>query len=252
MAEILASLSLDSAPTNSNDSPPVDDHRSVSAQRRSSSTMDASAPFLKNTAKFNLAPPAGSPPKAEDNDSGLGSSIKSSQNTPSSKTKGRFTSSWLVTFLTLPVKSGQLSCANESQSAITGSISAVQSGNPERRQLGIGACKQIERYVLVPILKEERLKPFHPLVQSIPQRIVDKQISSLRDLEKTLLWLAPVSRFSASGVWGIAHGLSCFEVPFSVQEVVSRLLRSDDSVSPYLDFLSQRSRSSVTDRPTLH
>jgi hypothetical protein len=47
--------------------------------------------------------------------------------------------------------------------------------------------------VLVPILKEPRLKPFHALVRSVPQRIVNKQIVCLRDLEKTLLWLAPVS-----------------------------------------------------------
>jgi hypothetical protein len=36
------------------------------------------------------------------------------------------------------------------------------------------------------------LKPFHPLVRSVPQRIINKQIVCLRDLEKTLLWLAPV------------------------------------------------------------
>ena len=50
--------------------------------------------------------------------------------------------------------------------------------------------------MLLPILKEPKLKPFHPLVKSIPARIVNKQIVCLRDLEKTLLWLAPVSQLS--------------------------------------------------------
>lgn len=50
--------------------------------------------------------------------------------------------------------------------------------------------------MLLPILKEPKLKPFHPLVKSIPARIVNKQIVCLRDLEKTLLWLAPVSQLN--------------------------------------------------------
>lgn len=61
--------------------------------------------------------------------------------------------------------------------------------------MGLAACKQIERLVLAPILREERLKPFHPLVHSVPQRIAGREIGCLRDLEKTLLWLTPVSEF---------------------------------------------------------
>jgi hypothetical protein len=92
------------------------------------------------------------------------------------------------------------------QSAITSSISAFDAMVSQKRQLGLPACKQIERLVIKPILKEERLKPFHPLVQSIPQRIVDREIGCLRDLEKTLLWLAPVSDFQkGNGVRCTAH-----------------------------------------------
>lgn len=74
----------------------------------------------------------------------------------------------------------------------TSSINFLQ-GTSARRQLSYDACKKIERFILVPILKERKLKPFHPLVRSIPTRIVNKQIVCLRDLEKILLWLAPVS-----------------------------------------------------------
>ncbi|GFF31733.1 C2H2 type zinc finger domain protein [Aspergillus udagawae] len=118
-------------------------------------------------------------------DSGLGASLSSENMSASDKSK---------------VKAGQLSYESQSsakaatrmtQSAITSSISAFDAKQSQKRQLGLPACKQIERLVIKPILKEERLKPFHPLVQSIPQRIVDREIGCLRDLEKTLLWLAP-------------------------------------------------------------
>ncbi|XBQ88457.1 hypothetical protein V6000_004079 [Aspergillus fumigatus] len=118
-------------------------------------------------------------------DSGLGTSLSSENMSASDKSK---------------VKAGQLSFESQSsakattrmtQSAITSSISAFDAKISQKRQLGLPACKQIERLIIKPILREERLKPFHPLVQSIPQRIVDREIGCLRDLEKTLLWLAP-------------------------------------------------------------
>ncbi|KAJ5702328.1 Zinc finger C2H2 [Penicillium malachiteum] len=82
------------------------------------------------------------------------------------------------------------------QSPITSPGATFDAGSTRKRQLSLTACKQIERYMLVPILKEPKLKPFHPLVKSIPTRIVNRQIVCLRDLEKTLLWLAP--KFSSS------------------------------------------------------
>lgn len=69
---------------------------------------------------------------------------------------------------------------------------------------------------MVPILKEERLKPFHPLVESIPQLVENEEIACLRDIEKTLLWLAPVSDlplgsiFSSMAFRGIAYVLLFF------------------------------------------
>lgn len=87
------------------------------------------------------------------------------------------------------------SCDGGTQSALTSSISAIQSVSSDKRQLPYEACKHIEREILVPILAEKALKPFHPLVKSIPQRIVNKEIVCLRDLEKTFMWLGPVSDF---------------------------------------------------------
>ncbi|EAW09391.1 putative C2H2 transcription factor (Ace1) [Aspergillus clavatus NRRL 1] len=118
-------------------------------------------------------------------DSGLGTSLGSEALSASNKSK---------------VKAGQLSFEPQvsgmsgsqmTQSAITSSISAINPKQIAKYQLGARACKQIEKNLLVPILGEEKLKAFHPLVRSVPQRIVSKEINCLRDLEKTLLWLAP-------------------------------------------------------------
>ena len=63
----------------------------------------------------------------------------------------------------------------------------------EQRGLSKYACEQIHKHIIRPILHEEALKDFHPLVNRVPERIGNKQIKTLRDLEKTLIFLAPVS-----------------------------------------------------------
>ena len=72
-------------------------------------------------------------------------------------------------------------------------IGGSEMGFTRRRQLSFATCKLIERHLLLPLLKEPKLKPFHRLVESIPSRVVNKKIVCLRDLERVLLWLSPVS-----------------------------------------------------------
>jgi hypothetical protein len=55
------------------------------------------------------------------------------------------------------------------------------------------ASRQIKRYILNPILQEEELTDYHDLVKQIPTRIASRSIQTLRDLEKTMIFLAPVS-----------------------------------------------------------
>ena len=55
------------------------------------------------------------------------------------------------------------------------------------------ACRQIQKHIISPIVREDSLKNFHSLVAGIPYRVGRKEITCLRDLEKVLLWLAPVS-----------------------------------------------------------
>lgn len=121
-----------------------------------------------------------------ESDSGLGSSVGSRVESVKSKSCSP------ILFDGFTTDRLQVDTEIHAGKAFTSPVSAFEAGSTSRRQLGITACKQIERYILVPILKEPKLKPFHPLVQSIPRRIVNKQVVCLRDLEKTLLWLAPV------------------------------------------------------------
>jgi hypothetical protein len=92
-----------------------------------------------------------------------------------------------------------------SQSAITRSISSTSNANLNEHFLGQYAQKQIERCIIIPILREKRLEPFHPLVKGLPQRIGQREITCLRDLEKTLIFLAPVSTVLELGVGVDAH-----------------------------------------------
>jgi hypothetical protein len=81
---------------------------------------------------------------------------------------------------------------SSTHSAITGSFTAVGSAE-QKHTLGEYACRQIQEYIIKPILAQDSLKDFHPLIKDVPRRIGGKNICNLRDLEKTLIFLAPVS-----------------------------------------------------------
>ncbi|KAK0846468.1 hypothetical protein LTS02_014904 [Friedmanniomyces endolithicus] len=61
----------------------------------------------------------------------------------------------------------------------------------EERALSSYACGQIHKHIILPILNEQALKDFHPLIEKVPKRIGNKDIKTLRELEKTLIFLAP-------------------------------------------------------------
>jgi hypothetical protein len=81
---------------------------------------------------------------------------------------------------------------SSSHAAITRSFAAL-GGSEEKHTLSDYASEQIRQYIIAPILAEEALKDFHPLINDVPRRIGEKNICNLRDLEKTLIFLAPVS-----------------------------------------------------------
>ena len=125
---------------------------------------------------------------SHDSDSGIGSSIAGSDEVGAAKT------------LTGEQKAKPCICsthANMSNLAPTStdteqSLSDISAAT-EERGLSKYACQQIRKHIVEPILHEEALKEFHPLIKAVPSRIGKKEIKNLRDLEKTLIFLAPVS-----------------------------------------------------------
>ncbi|KAI9792489.1 MAG: copper-binding transcription factor [Candelina submexicana] len=84
------------------------------------------------------------------------------------------------------VKSGRTS------SAITRSLSNLTaSEGGHEHVLSDHAKDQIREHIVLPILRQAVLKDFHPLIKDVPHRIGRREITCLRDLEKTLIYLAP-------------------------------------------------------------
>ena len=86
-------------------------------------------------------------------------------------------------------------------------MSSISDAADEERGLSKYAADQIHKHIVRPILEEAALKEFHPLIKAVPTRIGNKQIKTLRDLEKTLLFLAPASIFMTISDCAFAHGV---------------------------------------------
>lgn len=92
------------------------------------------------------------------------------------------------------------------------------------------ACRQIQKFIISPIVRESSLKDFHPLVQGIPYRVSRKEITCLRDLEKVLLWLAPK--------WSISKSSFLNFCETSIQ-----------CIHTTVDYLNESDQRRPTDRP---
>jgi hypothetical protein len=122
-------------------------------------------------------------------DSGIGSSIADSEESATAKP------STGERELLIPARPHRLTLtahAASPDSETNQSFSGISTVT-ERRGLSKYACQQIHKHIVLPILSEEALKEFHPLIKGVPHRIGKKEIKNLRDLEKTLIFLAPVS-----------------------------------------------------------
>lgn len=116
------------------------------------------------------------PNRYHDSDSGLGTSIVTSKDNKADAN------------VEATAKKGKTSSVKAS--TITRSAAASTNTLPG---LSSRATNKICEHILKPILAKPELKTFHPLVIDCPRRIKEKEILCLRDLEKTLLLIAPVS-----------------------------------------------------------
>ena len=120
-----------------------------------------------------------------------------------------------------------------------------------QRALSEYACKMIQKHIIVPIIREEKLKSFHPLVSGLPYRVARKEITCLRDLEKVLLWLAPVSINPSLGVRSLVQYLISGAKKWSVSKS-SFLLFCETSIQcihTTVDYLNENDQRRPTDRP---
>jgi hypothetical protein len=137
-----------------------------------------------------------------------------------------------------------------SHSAVTRSFSAL-GASEEDHTLGEYACKQIHDVIIKPILAEESLKDFHSLVQDVPRRIGEKNIRNLRDLEKTLIFLAPVSGIrylsESAKAYCIFRG---FKELSATPDTYSRFCeRSIQLLATTVQYLSESDQRLPSDRP---
>jgi len=137
----------------------------------------------------------------------------------------------------------------EIQSGINGAVANAQAKT--QHALSSYACKQIQDHIITPILRERTLKAFHPLIRSIPYRVGRKEITCLRDLEKVVLWLAPVS--GSYHVWArsLAHGLGSGVQRFSItrSSFVKFCEESIQCLHTTVEYLNESDRQRPTDRP---
>ncbi|KAG6978168.1 Zinc finger transcription factor ace1 [Fusarium oxysporum f. sp. conglutinans] len=112
-----------------------------------------------------------------ESDSGLGTSVASTN-----EKRGAVTSAKKETKV-------------QTRSAITRSVAAASEKLPS---LGPKAINRIHEHTLRPLLAKPTLKEFEPIVLDIPRRIRSKEIICLRDLEKTLIFMAPEKTKSAT------------------------------------------------------
>ncbi|PKS07924.1 hypothetical protein jhhlp_006534 [Lomentospora prolificans] len=135
-----------------------------------------------------------------------------------------------------------------SVSAITRSAATTTENLPGLSQR---ARARIQEHTLRPLLAKPSLKDFRPIVLDIPRRISDREIICLRDLEKTLIFMAPVSQLiHDSGVWGDAYRSLCLKERTKTPELyLDFCLTSVRCIQTTAEFLSEREQTRPADRP---
>ena len=136
-----------------------------------------------------------------------------------------------------------------SGSAVTKSFTATQTSDA-RRPLSEHAIEQINNHILIPILRESALKDFHPLVKDVPRRINSKVISNLRDLEKTFVFLAPVSSICFDRCEAITHCICALKDLSATPDSYLRFCETSiQCIHATVDFISEADQRLPSDRP---
>ncbi|KUJ11164.1 putative zinc finger transcription factor ace1 [Mollisia scopiformis] len=164
-------------------------------------------------------------------DSGLGSSIGSMSGKKAAETQST-------------------SVNDVAASAITRSAAAHSSTIENLPRLSSRATNRITEHILKPLLAKPSLRDFYPIVKDCPRRIHAKEIVCLRDLEKTLIFMAPVSEIQDEVVGSVAH--SIFRLKERTKSAALYLdfcLTSIRCIQATVEYLSDREQTRPHDRP---
>ncbi|KAK5990766.1 Zinc finger transcription factor ace1 [Cladobotryum mycophilum] len=129
--------------------------------------------------------------------------------------------------------------------------SAASSTTALLPSLGRRAINRIREHTLRPLLEKPTLKDFEPIILDVPRRIRSKEIICLRDLEKTLVFMAPVSQLlTDDGVWGDAYRtLRKKEKAKTAALYLDFCLTSIRCIQATVEFLTDREQVRPGDRP---
>ncbi|KAI0889927.1 uncharacterized protein GGS22DRAFT_6147 [Annulohypoxylon maeteangense] len=117
-----------------------------------------------------------------------------------------------------------------SAAAITRSATTTTTRSQDSQRLSDRAKNRIHEHILKPLLQDRSLKDFRPIVNDCPRRIQENQIVCLRDLEKTLIFMAP-------------------EKAKSVELYRDFCLTSIRCIQATVEYLSDREQTRPHDRP---
>lgn len=171
------------------------------------------------------------PARYHESDSGLGTSIASSKD----KVTVEATS-----------KKGKTSSVKASAVIRSAAVSTTTLPGLSSR-----ATHKICEHILKPLLAEPQLKTFHPLVIDCPRRIKEKEILCLRDLEKTLLLIAPVSQLQGDlGIRGYTYRTLCFKESTKSRGLyLDFCLTTVRCIQATVEYLSDREQTRPRDLP---
>ncbi|KAL9946070.1 copper-binding transcription factor [Verticillium nonalfalfae] len=135
-------------------------------------------------------------------------------------------------------------------SAITRSAAAPSNTMTKVSGLSSKAVSRVHEHVLRPLRAKPELKDFEPIVLDIPRRIRDKEIICLRDLEKTLIFMAPVSQLLYQrSVWGDTYRSLMKERAKTAALYLDFCLTSIRCIQATVEYLSDREQTRPADRP---
>ncbi len=135
--------------------------------------------------------------------------------------------------------------------AVTRSVAAVSASAEKPAGLSARATNRVYEHTVKPLLAKPAFKAFHPILLECTTKINKKDIVCLRDLEKTILFLAPVSQLCIhTGAWGDAYRSLCIKERTKVAKLyLAFCLESIRCLQTTVDYLSDRERTRPSDPP---